>query len=397
MAKRLSLQIPGVAHSGGRERGFLPFGAKVGNMLFSGGTMGQDPASGQVAADPQRQAELAFQNTRTLLETAGMSTDDIVHFFVWLKDREYQQVVNKPWAEMFPDQHSRPARHAIVRPLPGDMVVQLEVVAVQGGAGSRRRISYEIPGVAHTGGASPGFIPFGSQVGNVLCSGGSFGRDPKTDKMGETAEAQAELAFMNTRTLLETAGFTPEDVAHIFVWLKDRKYQDAVNKPYAEMFPNPASRPARHSIVADLPGEMMVQIDIMAAKGGKRESINIPGVSHATGGGNNFLPFATKIGNTLFSSGIMGRDPANNEMAKTPERQAELCFQNMRTMLDKAGFTTDDIGHMFVWYSDHQYRDVVNGPWVEMFPDVNNRPARHAIVADLPNDMVVQLEVVAAQ
>ena len=113
MAQRATLQIPGVAHTGGRERGFLPFGSKVGNLLFSGGTMGQDPATGQVVEDPQRQAELAFENTRTLLETAGMSTDDIVHFFVWVSDRKYQAAVNKPWEDMFPRpaQPSRTSRH----------------------------------------------------------------------------------------------------------------------------------------------------------------------------------------------------------------------------------------------------------------------------------------------
>ncbi len=398
MAQRATLQIPGVAHTGGRERGFLPFGSKVGNLLFSGGTMGQDPATGQVVEDPQRQAELAFENTRTLLETAGMSTDDIVQFFVWVSDRKYQAAVNKPWEDMFPDPHSRPARHAIVRPLPGNMVVQLEVMAVDRSAhGNKPRQSFEIPGVAHSGGAGPGFIPFGSVVGNVLCSGGTFGRDAKMDKMGETAEEQAALAFENTRTLLDTAGFTPDEVAHLFVWVKDRKYQESVNKAYGDMFPDQMSRPARHVLIGDLPGEMLVQIDMIAVKGGKRESIHVPGVTHASGGGNNFLPFASKINNTLFSGGIMGREPGSNEVAKEPERQVELIFQHMNSMLDLSGFTKDDIGHMFVWYQDHNFRDLVNGPWVEMFPDITNRPTRHSIVAELPYGMAVQLEVVAAK
>ncbi len=395
MAKRISLQIPGVAHSGGRERGFLPFGAKVGNMLFSGGSMGQDPANGQVVADPAQQAELAFANTRTLVEAAGMSVEDIGHMFVWLADRKYQEAVNKPWEAMFPDPHSRPARHAIVRPLPGNMVVQLEIIAVDRGNGAKR-VSYEIPGVAHSGGGPAGFIPFGTTVGDVLFSGGTFGRNSKTGEMGKTAEEQAALALENTRTLLDAAGYRPEDVAHFFVWLKDRKYQESINKSYAEMFPDEKSRPARHSLVVDLPGEMMVQMDVMAVKGGQRRSIHVPGIHH-TVVSDYFLPMGTQIGNTLFSSGIMGREVGTNAMPESPERQAELAFQHMKTMLEQGGFTTDDVGHMLVWFKDDKYRDVVNVPYEAMFPDKANRPARHAIIADLPNDMVLQLEVTAVK
>ena len=248
--------------------------------------MGQDPATGQVVEDPQRQAELAFENTRTLLETAGMSTDDIVQFFVWVKRSQVPSGGKQALGGHVPRpaQPSRTSRHCAS--VAGNMVVQLEVMAVDRSAhGNKPRQSFEIPGVAHSGGASPGFIPFGSVVGNVLCSGGTFGRDAKMDKMGETAEEQAALAFENTRTLLDTAGFTPDEVAHLFVWVKDRKYQESVNKAYGDMFPDQMSRPARHVLIGDLPGEMLVQIDMIAVKGGKRESIHVPGVTHASGGG----------------------------------------------------------------------------------------------------------------
>jgi 2-iminobutanoate/2-iminopropanoate deaminase len=44
---------------------------------------------------------------------------------------------------------------------------------------------------------------------------------------------------------------------------------------------------------------------------------------------------------------------------------------------------------------DLSYRDAVNKPWLEMFPDENDRPARHATQADLPGGMLVQLEIIA--
>jgi 2-iminobutanoate/2-iminopropanoate deaminase len=122
----------------------------------------------------------------------------------------------------------------------------------------------------------------------------------------------------------------------------------------------------------------------------KRQSIEIPGVNHGAP-----IPFASKVGNMLFSSGIMGRDPATGELPADAYKQAELAFQNMRTMLDIAGASTDDIGHMTVMLADLSYRDAVNKPWVEMFPDPEDRPARHAVKADLPGGLLVQLEIIA--
>ena len=50
---------------------------------------------------------------------------------VWLKDRSNRPVVNQYWLEMFPDAHSRPARHTFASPdLPEPMLVQCEFMAV---------------------------------------------------------------------------------------------------------------------------------------------------------------------------------------------------------------------------------------------------------------------------
>ena len=45
---------------------------------------------------------------------------------------------------------------------------------------------------------------------------------------------------------------------------------------------------------------------------------------------------------------------------------------------------------------DRSQREAVNAPWLEMFPDEDDRPARHAIEYDaFPPGILVQLEVVA--
>ena len=70
-------------------------------------------------------------------------------------------------------------------------------------------------------------------------------------------------------------------------------------------------------------------------------------------------------------------------------------FSNLRTLMTNAGGTTDDIAHMTVFLKDLAYRDHVNNEWLKMFPDEDDRPARHAVQADLPRGMLIQVEIIA--
>ena len=126
--KRRSIHVDGVQHGAP-----IPMGAVVGNMLFSSGITGIDPATGNVPESLERQCELAFANMKTLVENAGGAVEDIGSVKVYLKDRSQREAVNRPWLAMFPDEHSRPARHAIeYDAFPPGVMVQLEIVAVLG-------------------------------------------------------------------------------------------------------------------------------------------------------------------------------------------------------------------------------------------------------------------------
>ena len=126
----------------------------------------------------------------------------------------------------------------------------------------------------------------------------------------------------------------------------------------------------------------------MAEKG---RSIHIDGVQHGAP-----IPFGARVGNMIFSSGIMGADPITGKVPEDFESQCVFAFANMETMLEKAGATTKNIGSIKVYMKDRSQREAVNAPWLEMFPDENDRPARHAIEYDaFPPGILVQLEVVA--
>ena len=123
----------------------------------------------------------------------------------------------------------------------------------------------------------------------------------------------------------------------------------------------------------------------------KGRSIHIDGVQHGAP-----IPFGARVGNMIFSSGIMGADPITGKVPEDLESQCVFAFANMETMLEKAGATTKNIGSIKVYMKDRSQREAVNAPWLEMFPDENDRPARHAIEYNaFPPGILVQLEVVA--
>jgi 2-iminobutanoate/2-iminopropanoate deaminase len=120
-------------------------------------------------------------------------------------------------------------------------------------------------------------------------------------------------------------------------------------------------------------------------------SIEVPGVNH----GNVPIPMGARVGNILFSSGIAGKDPATNKVAEDATQQARFAFQNMRTLLANGGATLEDVVRVTVFVKDESVRDAINAEWIACFPDPKDRPARHTLVHELRNNMLLQLEVFA--
>ena len=126
----------------------------------------------------------------------------------------------------------------------------------------------------------------------------------------------------------------------------------------------------------------------MADKG---RSIHVEGVKHGAP-----IPMGARVGNMIFSSGIMGTDPSTGKVPKDLESQCVFAFANMKALVENAGGAIENIGTIKVYMKDRFQREAVNRPWLEMFPDEDDRPARHAIEYDaFPPGILVQLEIVA--
>src|ERR1051326_5869436 len=123
-----------------------------------------------------------------------------------------------------------------------------------------QRRSINVAGASHT---NP--IPSASRRGPFVASGAISGADPATGKVPDALDAQCAQMFANVRRVMEAAGGTPDDIVKMTVWISDRALRPTLNKYWVEMFPDPHSRPARHTVASsDLVPPMQIQCDLMA-------------------------------------------------------------------------------------------------------------------------------------
>ena len=127
-----------------------------------------------------------------------------------------------------------------------------------------KRKSINYPGFKHE---NP--IPNASRIGNILMSSIISGRDPTTAAMPPEAEAQVANIFKQIRLCVEAAGGTVEDIIKINFWVRDPAVgRKMLNGPWTEMFPDAASRPARHTLTLPANSPNHVTCDFVAVIGG---------------------------------------------------------------------------------------------------------------------------------
>ena len=125
MVARTSIYVEGFSH-----KNPIPAACRIGNLLFSGGIQGTDPATGKVAATLSEQCAFMFANMRRIVEGGGGSTGHIAKLTVWMKDRSQRAALNHEWLAMFPDSNARPARHTMQADLDGGKLIECDFIAV---------------------------------------------------------------------------------------------------------------------------------------------------------------------------------------------------------------------------------------------------------------------------
>lgn len=121
-----------------------------------------------------------------------------------------------------------------------------------------RRQSVDLAGFSH---ANP--IPAASRIGPFLFSGVLTGRSV-SGEMPESLDEQCAVVFRHVAALMDAAGGSTDEIVKMTFWLSAYRDRDGLNREWLAMFPDPASRPARQVMAAQLDGGSLIQCDLVA-------------------------------------------------------------------------------------------------------------------------------------
>jgi enamine deaminase RidA (YjgF/YER057c/UK114 family) len=122
----------------------------------------------------------------------------------------------------------------------------------------------------------------------------------------------------------------------------------------------------------------------------RRRVIRVEGMEH-----KNPIPAAVRIGSMVYSSAIMGTDPQNGLIPDSLEAEVSNVFHHVSEIMREAGGSIDNIAHFRVYVSDNAVKEALNREWLLMFPDEDDRPARHTSVGRLKEGVRIQIEITA--
>src|ERR1700736_6651386 len=126
--------------------------------------------------------------------------------------------------------------------------------------GNERR-SIEVPGFNH----APQPIPAACRMANIVVTGGIYGLDLENGKVPDDLARQTALMFENLQRVLVAAGATLGQVVKMTFWVRNPEARAFINPAWLEAFPDPQSRPARHTLQNDhMPANLLIQCDALA-------------------------------------------------------------------------------------------------------------------------------------
>ena len=125
------------------------------------------------------------------------------------------------------------------------------------------RQSIEIPTFAHVTG-----IPVASRLGPLLASSIIPPFHPNTREVPDTPEGQIANVFDRVGAILDEAGASWGQIVMMTFCVADLSYRSLLQQPWLERFPDPASRPARHTMLSDPGAPMLVTANFLAWLGG---------------------------------------------------------------------------------------------------------------------------------
>jgi reactive intermediate/imine deaminase len=255
--------------------------------------------------------------------------------------------------------------------------------------------------IVHVGPALP--LPFSPAVkaGGLIYVSGTLSTDAQGKVVGDDVGAQTRGVLDRIRQVLDAAGSSLADVVSVQVYLKRAADFAAMNDAYRTYFT--ADQPARTTVVCDLLFDALVEISAIAVpKGAPRQIVHPEGWPKPA----NPYNYGVKVGDTLFLSGLVPRDPrTNGRIEGDTGAQTAAVLNNAEEILKAAGMGFEHVVSSRVFIPDEKTFRGAGAPG-ERFAQMNaayrprfpkEPPARATVVAGLTSpDFGVEITLTAS-
>lgn len=191
----------------------------------------------------------------------------------------------------------------------------------------------------------------------------------------DSALDKVNAAYDSLNRLLDLAGVRLDDMVRLRAWVADYDVLPALAEAWGKWFGTDEDQPAGNVVRADLPAGELIRLEATAITAGdRRHSVPLSGADWPWANASRKGPLVC-VGDL--------RHVTPGGIAPLPEAQ-EL-HHRLASGLEALGSGMSELGHILSFYDDHSKRDIINSPFVEYFPKIGDRPARHSVIRRLPD------------
>ena len=342
----------------------------AGDFVYLSGMLATDASGAFVPGDVRAQTARVLDNLAALLAKHGSRMEQVAAVTVYLKNQSDFAAMNEVYAKYWPK--DPPTRTTVIVNLVlPDALVEIGMVALRNGV--ERRVVHPADWLR-----SPSPYSYGIQSGNTLFLAGLVSRNGKDNSaVPGDMKTQTQTVLRNATEILAAAGMTPTDVVSSRVFITDTAMFQDMNAVYRTAFQ--ANPPVRATVRAGLTAPQdLVEITMLAVKGGSREFLTTPNADGTPGKPNPVLSSGVRTGQRLFLAGMLGSTDANKGDAAAQTRET---LARLGRTLKAAGFEWSDVVDAVVYLPNIKDIGAMNSAYREVLG--RNLPARATVEAGL--------------
>jgi reactive intermediate/imine deaminase len=346
-------QVRAVSSSQGNGNRFVTPAVDAGDYVY---VSGQGPlrADGTVPSSANTQIRQALDNVKTIVQSAGLTLENVVYVQVYLTDINLYAEMNRVFGEYFPK--TPPARAVLGVAGLAHPPIEINAVAVRNLEG---RKAVQPTNFFFDESASPGILTHDRLFISAMKGVDSAGKVP------DDPAAQVDSALDRMQAVVKAAGLEMSYVVFVNPYLTSEIPTRVMNEHYARRFEF-GNTPARATIqVSSLPGGARIEYTGVAVRDlQQRKSIrpkNMPPSPTASP-----CVFA---GDTLYCSAKSGfiPGPHGGLYATTTQHQARQTMRNLLDNLEEAGMDFSQVVETNVYLDNLSDASIFNGVYGEYF------------------------------